>query len=162
MARSAAQASWQQRCLQHTPERESRTHPCGACTTGFFVATLPHRVPEGQVVGRAAERKAVPAANTRVAALGHHVAHTRVGEPGTNPSHHRSQTIKTQRHQHLCHRTHSNKSAQKGRPMLGLMRRVTTGRAWTHMRVAGGAVRQRLLPTWRKSCRQDKNKRQGL
>lgn len=67
MARSAAQASWRQRCLQHTPERESRTHPCGTCTTGFFVATLPHRVSEGQVVGRAAERKAVPAANTRVA-----------------------------------------------------------------------------------------------
>ena len=142
----------------HATQPRDQDTPLWDVHDWLFGATLPHRASEGRAVGRAAESKVAPAAaNTR--------------GPGTNSLQKLdnkairkpSQEAKQKAHRRDQPRTHRNKSAPKGRDTQGLMRRhAMRERGGTHMRVAGSAVRQGLLPTWQKSYRQDNHTLGGL
>lgn len=156
MAPSAAQASWRQRCMQHSPE--TRTRPCGTCTTGCLGPPCPierQRDVQWAELQRARWPQLLLTHEVQEQTAFQNLDNKAIRKP--------SQEAKQKAHRRDQPRTHRNKSAPKGRDTQGLMRRhAMRERGGTHMRVAGSAVRQGLLPTWQKSYRQDNHTLGGL
>lgn len=142
----------------HATQPRDQDTPLWDVHDWLFGATLPHRASEGCAVAE------LQRARWPQLLLTHEVQEQTAFQKIDNKAIRKpSQEAKQKAHRRDQPRTHRNKSAPKGRDTQGLMRRhAMRERGGTHMRVAGSAVRQGLLPTWQKSYRQDNHTLGGL